>query len=82
LTVTLKLPIYHVFLGTQEKWFTTREQLDAFRNQQEEKAGGQDQDKSNLDQGPAGTPVTPQKNSTQQQNDWADGPPKFSQGPW
>ena len=38
---TLRLPIYHVFLGTQEKWFTTREQLDAFRNQQEEKAGGE-----------------------------------------
>jgi DNA gyrase subunit B len=38
---TLRLPIYHVFLGTQEKWFTTREELDAFRNQQEEKAGGE-----------------------------------------
>jgi DNA gyrase subunit B len=39
--VTLKLPIYHVFLGTQEHWFTNREQLDAFRAQQEEKAGGE-----------------------------------------
>jgi DNA gyrase subunit B len=38
---TLKLPIYHVFLGSQEHWFTTREQLDAFRSQQEEKTGGE-----------------------------------------
>jgi DNA gyrase subunit B len=38
---TLRLPIYHVFLGNQEQWFTTREQLDAFRNQQEEKTGGE-----------------------------------------
>ncbi len=39
--VTLKLPIYHVFLGSHEHWFTTREQLDAFRSQQEEKTGGE-----------------------------------------
>jgi DNA gyrase subunit B len=39
--VTLKLPIYHVFLGSQEHWFTTREQLDAFRARQEEQAGGE-----------------------------------------
>ncbi len=38
---TLKLPIYHVFLGSQEHWFTTREQLDAFRALQEEKTGGE-----------------------------------------
>ena len=38
---TLKLPIYHVFLGSQEQWFTTPEQLDQFRNQQEEQAGGE-----------------------------------------
>src|SRR4029078_12158044 len=38
---TLRLPIYHVFRGTKEKLFTTREELDAFRNQQEEKAGGE-----------------------------------------
>ncbi|MBN1395604.1 MAG: DNA gyrase subunit B [Pirellulales bacterium] len=25
-----RLPVYHVFLGQQEKWFTTREQLDEF----------------------------------------------------
>jgi len=39
--VTLKLPVYHVYLGSQEHWFTTREQLDAFRAQQEEKVGGE-----------------------------------------
>jgi DNA gyrase subunit B len=39
--MTLKLPIYHVFLGSHEHWFTTREQLDAFRSQQEEKTGGE-----------------------------------------
>ncbi len=38
---TLKLPIYHVFLGSHDYWFTTREQLDAFVTQQEEKAGGE-----------------------------------------
>jgi DNA gyrase subunit B len=36
-----KLPIYHVFLGTQERWFTTREELDAFVAQQEQAAGGE-----------------------------------------
>jgi DNA gyrase subunit B len=39
--VTLKLPMYHVFLGSQEHWFTTSEQLDAFRAQQEEQTGGE-----------------------------------------
>jgi DNA gyrase subunit B len=39
--VTLKLPIYHVFLGAHEHWFTTAEQLDTFRKQQEEKVGGE-----------------------------------------
>ena len=28
--VSGRLPIYHVFLGTQEHWFTTREELDSF----------------------------------------------------
>ena len=38
---SVKLPIYHVFLGTQEHWFTTRDELDAFRAPQEEKVGGE-----------------------------------------
>ena len=28
--VTGRLPVYHVFLGQQEHWFTTREELDEF----------------------------------------------------
>jgi DNA gyrase subunit B len=39
--VSLRLPIFHVFLGNQEYWFTTRDELDAFRAQQEERAGGE-----------------------------------------
>jgi len=39
--MTLKLPIFHVFLGSQEHWFTTRDVLDAFLAQQEKAAGGE-----------------------------------------
>ncbi len=39
--VTGKLPIYHVFIGTQEHWFSNRDELDAFRASQEEKTGGE-----------------------------------------
>jgi len=34
-----KLPVYHVFFGTQEHWFTRREELDAFVAQQEQATG-------------------------------------------
>ncbi len=34
--VSGKLPIYHVFVGSQEHWFTKREELDAFVAQLEE----------------------------------------------
>jgi DNA gyrase subunit B len=37
--VTGRLPVYHVFLGQQECWFTAREQLDAFVAAQEEEVG-------------------------------------------
>ena len=37
--VTLKLPIYHVFLGSEEHWFTKREELDNFVAQHEEETG-------------------------------------------
>lgn len=37
--VTGRLPVYHVFLGQQEHWFTTREQLDAFVAAQEQEGG-------------------------------------------
>ncbi len=36
---TLKLPVYHVFLGIEEHWFTTREQLDAFVAEKEAAIG-------------------------------------------
>jgi len=36
---TGKLPIYHVFLGNHEHWFTRREDLDTFVAQQEQAAG-------------------------------------------
>jgi DNA gyrase subunit B len=37
--VSGKLPIYHVFVGSQEHWFTKREELDAFVAQLEEESG-------------------------------------------
>lgn len=38
---TAKLPVFHVFLGGQEHWFTTRAELNAFIQEQEEKTGGE-----------------------------------------
>ena len=37
--VSGRLPVYHVFLGRQEQWFTTREQLDEFVAASERKVG-------------------------------------------
>ena len=37
--VTSRLPMYHVFLGQQEHWFTTREKLDEFVAAQEQEVG-------------------------------------------
>ena len=36
---TLKLPVYHVFLGNDERWFTSRTQLDAYVAEQEQALG-------------------------------------------
>jgi len=36
---TGRLPVYHVFLGAQEHWFSTREDLDKFVAEQEKAAG-------------------------------------------
>ena len=36
---TGKLPVYHVFLGGQEHWFTNREDLDRFVEEQEQAKG-------------------------------------------
>ncbi len=38
---TGRLPVYRAFLGRQEHWFSTREQLDTFISQQEETMGGE-----------------------------------------
>jgi DNA gyrase subunit B len=37
---TSQLPMYHVFVGSQEYWFNTRESLDKFLSEQEAAAGG------------------------------------------
>ncbi len=36
---TLKLPVYHVFVGRQEHWFTTRAEKDKFIREQEAESG-------------------------------------------
>ncbi len=36
---TGRLPVFHVFHGTQEHWFTTRKELDDYLKEQEEKLG-------------------------------------------
>ena len=37
--VSLKLPVFHIFVGREEHWLTTRKQLDALLTAQEEKTG-------------------------------------------
>ena len=37
--VTLRLPVYHVFVGFEDQWFTTREQLDEFVAAKEKELG-------------------------------------------
>jgi DNA gyrase subunit B len=36
-----KLPVFHVLLGRDERWFGTRQELDAFLQEQEQKTGGE-----------------------------------------
>jgi DNA gyrase subunit B len=38
---TGKLPIYHVYLGAREEWFSTRAELDKFLVEQESASGGE-----------------------------------------
>jgi len=45
---TGELPVFHVFLGTQEHWFTSRQKLDAFVAEQEEQSG----EELRVDEGP------------------------------
>ena len=49
-----RLPVYHVFLGQQEQWFTTREQLDEFVVASERKVGKE----LDLADGPVGEEAT------------------------
>ncbi len=37
--VSRRLPVFHVFLGREERWFTTRSELDVFLVSQEQAAG-------------------------------------------
>ena len=53
---TLKLPVYHVFLGIDEQWFTSRADLDKYVAEQEAKLGHE----LRVD---AGTTVAPAKTS-------------------
>jgi DNA gyrase subunit B len=39
--VTGRLPMYHVYLGHQEHWFTARDKLDEFLAAQEKESGGE-----------------------------------------
>jgi DNA gyrase subunit B len=38
-SATSRLPVYHVFVGTQEYWFATRKELDTFLEEREEATG-------------------------------------------
>jgi len=54
---TLKLPVYHVFLGIDERWFTTRAGLDAYVAEREKALGHE----LRID---AGTVATPAKDES------------------
>ena len=49
--VSLRLPVYHVFVGFEDYWFTTREQLDEFVAAKEKELGHE----LRVDSGPAVT---------------------------
>jgi DNA gyrase subunit B len=53
-----RLPVYHVYIGDREEWFTTREELDNFVAAQEKETGG----KLNVDVGLPATAATPSTN--------------------
>ncbi|HEX7378493.1 MAG TPA: DNA gyrase subunit B [Pirellulales bacterium] len=38
---TKRLPVFHVFVGAEERWFTSREELDRFVAEQEAKTGSE-----------------------------------------
>src|SRR5262249_27239521 len=39
--LTGKLPVYHVFVGGNDRWFVRRDEMEAFVESQEEAAGGE-----------------------------------------
>ena len=51
---TLKLPVYHVFLGSDERWFATRAELDGYVAEQEKALGHE----LRIDSGTAALTVT------------------------
>src|SRR4051812_1295463 len=55
-----RLPIYHVYFGNREEWFTTREELDKFVAEQEKETGG----KLNVDVGLPGNAPVPSTNGS------------------
>jgi DNA gyrase subunit B len=55
---TGKLPIYHVFVGSQEHWFTSRELLDEFLAKNEKETGGELK-LTEETAAPTATPATP-----------------------
>ncbi len=65
--VSGKLPIYHVFLGTQEHWFSTADELNKFVSAQEVAAGGElkvSDEPADGKSPPAGGPVAPVQKPT------------------
>lgn len=56
--VTNKLPMYHVFLGSQDSWFASREKLDEFL-QEQEAAAGQELSVGDKPQAEGGTSLEP-----------------------
>jgi DNA gyrase subunit B len=66
-----KLPVYHVFVGHQEHWFTTREALEEFLARQEQEAG----EELKLADEHAGTPPAPGAAGWSEPGAPAGGPP-------
>jgi DNA gyrase subunit B len=51
-----RLPVFHVFYDTLERWFSTREELNQFVEEQEKKAGGELQVDAAAGSTPVGAP--------------------------
>lgn len=62
---TLKLPIYHVFLGIEDHWFTTRKQLDEFIAAKEKELGHELKVDTGTSVGPTTSETTPSANGAE-----------------